>query len=155
MSHSNSHGFPHEKPVPRFIALRVSWNGSSSSGSGGPWGIPSCSQYSLARGDMGNQEDPRRSMETGSHGEIIGIHQHSQWIGERENLHRKPWVLHVFTIKYRVVLRILPSNPILWHSEILGISRFLHFSKNNRLTKPCSTDSTVCYFQNWTMCFAP
>ena len=94
MSHSNSHGFPHEKPVPRFIALRVSWNGSSSSGSGGPWGIPSCSQYSLARfriswGTKKIQGDPWR------------------WMGLRENLHRKPWFL---PIKYRVVLRIFPSS---------------------------------------------
>ena len=35
----------------------------------------------------------------------------NQWIGLRENLHRKPWFLHVFTIKYRgLVYFFFPSS---------------------------------------------
>ena len=37
---------------------------------------------------------------------IISYH----WIGWRENLNRKPWVLHVFTIKYSICEGFFPVN---------------------------------------------
>ena len=39
---------------------------------------------------------------------------HVQWIGLRENLNRKPWFLHVFTIKYRAFRLKFSHHPILW-----------------------------------------
>jgi hypothetical protein len=50
------------------------------------------------------------------------------WIGLRENLNRKPWFLHVFTIKYRVFRLKLSHHPILWIFPPLRSLHFNHFT---------------------------
>jgi len=64
---------------------------------------------------------------------VLKMSGYAQWIGLRENLNRKLWFLHVFTIKYRgypgalsgfLVGSIVPLDP---HPEpVLGSGMLLY-----------------------------